>query len=328
MAITRREFTTLVGGAVAAWPLAVRAQQLPKRRVGFLHPGPDAAVTASRIAAFRDGLAPAGLRDATDTEIVARFADNQLDRLPALAAELVGQGVQAICAAAPPAVRAAKQVTSSVPIIAMDLESDPIANGWAASLARPGGNVTGIFLDVPGFSAKTLQLLNETVSGIAKVAVLWHPAGGPLQLEAARTAAATLKVTLEVFEVSRPSDFDGVFQAMSKAQAAGVLMLSSPLFAQNPQILASLALSNRLPAISIFPDFAQEGGLIAYGPDLLSLYPQAGVMTRKLLLGAAAADLPIERPTRFKLVANLKTAQALGLTMPTSILLSADEVIE
>jgi putative tryptophan/tyrosine transport system substrate-binding protein len=325
----RREFIGLAGGAAgaaAAWPLAVRAQQLPKRRVGFLHPGPDAAVTASRIAAFRDGLAPADLRDATDTEIVARFADNQLDRLPALGAELVGQGVQVICAAAPPAVRAAKQVTSSVPIIAMDLESDPIANGWAASLARPGGNVTGIFLDVPGFSAKTLQLLNEAVSGIAKVAVLWHPAGGPLQLEAARTAAATLKVTLEVFEVSRPSDFDGVFQAMSKAQAAGVLMLSSPLFAQNPQILASLALSNRLPAISIFPDFAQEGGLIAYGPDLLS--PQAGVMTRKLLQGAAAADLPIERPTRFKLVANLKTARALGLTTPTSILLSADEVIE
>jgi len=260
--------------------------------------------------------------------MVMRFANDQLDRLPELASELAGQGVQAILAAAPPAVRAAKQVTSSIPIIAMDLESDPIANGWAASLARPGGNVTGIFLDVPGFSAKTLQLLSEAVPGIARVAVLWHPAGGPLQLEAARTAAASLKLTLEVFEVNRPSDFDGVFQAMAKSQAAGVLMLSSPLFAQNPEALATLALSSRLPAISIFPDFAQKGGLIAYGPDLQSLYPQAGVMTRKLLQGAAAADLPIERPTRFKLVANLKTARSLGLAMPTAILLSADEVIE
>lgn len=280
------------------------------------------------MAAFREGLAPAGVKETADIELVARFANDRLERLPALAAELVGEGVQAICAAAPPAVRAAKQVTSSVPIIAMDLESDPVANGWAASLARPGGNVTGIFLDVPGFSAKTLQLLSEAVPGIAKVAVLWHPAGGPLQLEAARAAATALRVTLEVFEVSRPADFEGAFQAMSKSQAAGVLMLSSPLFAQNPQALATLALSGRLPAISIFPDFAQKGGLIAYGPDLLSLYPQAGVMTRKLLQGAASADLPIERPTRFKLVANLQTARTLGLTMPTGILLSADEVIE
>lgn len=173
-----------------------------------------------------------------------------------------------------------------------------------------------------------MQLLSEAVSGIAKVAVLWHPASGPLQLEAVRTAAAILNVTLEVFEVSRPSDFESVFQAMSKSQAAGVLMLSSPLFAQNPPVLAALALSNRLPAISIFREFAQQGGLIAYGPDLLSLYAQAGVMTRKLLQGAVAPDLPIERPTRFKLVANLKTAGVLGLRMPTSILLSADEVIE
>ena len=323
----RRDFIQIVAASAVAWPFAVRAQQPPKR-VGFLHPGSNRTVSATRIAAFREGLAPAGLREAADTEIVARFADDEIDRLPALAAELVGQGVQAICAAAPPAVRAAKKVTSTVPIVAMDLESDPIANRWAGSLARPGGNVTGIFLDVPGFSAKTLQLLSEAVSGIAKVAVLWHPAGGPLQLEAVRTAAATLNVTLEVFEVSRPSDFDSVFQSMSKSQAAGLLMLSSPLFAQNPQVLAALALSNRLPAISIFREFAQQGGLIAYGPDLLSLYAQAGVMTRKLLQGAVAADLPIERPTRFKLVANLKTAGALGLTMPTSILLSADEVIE
>jgi putative ABC transport system substrate-binding protein len=166
------------------------------------------------------------------------------------------------------------------------------------------------------------------VPGIPKVAVLWHPATGSLQLESVRTAASALNVMLEVFEVSRPADFEGVFQAMAKSQATGVLMLSSPLFADNPRLVADLALRNRLPAINTFPDFAQNGGLIGYGPDLQSLLKQTGLLTRKVLQGASVGDLPIERPTRFKLVANLKTASALGLTLPTSILLSADEVIE
>ena len=172
------------------------------------------------------------------------------------------------------------------------------------------------------------ELLRDAVSGLSKVAVFWLRASGPRQLEAVRSAAAALELTVEVFEVGRPSEFEAAFQAAAKSKASGVLMLSSPLFSAYPQALADLALINRLPAISIFPDFAQKGGLIAYGPDLLTLYPQASVMTRKLLQGASAADLPIERPTRFKLIANLKTASALGLTLPTSILLSADEVIE
>jgi putative ABC transport system substrate-binding protein len=322
----RRDFIQAIAGAAAGWPFAVRAQQPVKWRVGFLHPGSSqSAVPASRIAAFREGLAPRG---AGDVEVVGSFAEDRLDRLPGLAAELVKQGVQAICASAPPAVRAAQQATSSVPIVAVDLESDPIASGWAMSLAHPGKNVTGIFLDLPGFSAKMLQLLREAVPGLAKVAALWHPAGGPLQLEAVRGAASALNVTVEVFEVNGPSDLEGVFQAMAKSQTAGVVMLSSPLFAGNPRLLADLALQSRLPAISIFPNFAQGGGLIAYGPELEDLFRQAGIMTRKMLQGAAVADLPIERPTRFKLVANLKTGKALGLTMPTSILLSADEVIE
>ena len=164
--------------------------------------------------------------------------------------------------------------------------------------------------------------------GIAKVAALWHPASGSLQLEAMRSAASAVNVMLEVFEVRDPSDFDRVFQAMVRSHAAGVLMLSSPLFAVNLRLLADLALSNRLPAINIFPDFAQNGGLIGYGPDIRGPFTQAGLLTRKVLQGTSVADLPIERPTRFKLVANLKTASALGITLPASILLSADEVIE
>ena len=319
----RREFIRLVGGVTVAWPLAVRAQHPRKWRIGFLHPG-QSAVVATRIVAFREGLGASG----GDAEIIVRLANEQLSQLPAMAVELVDQNVGAICAVSPPAVRAARDATRSIPIIAMDLESDPVANGWAASLAHPGGNITGAFLDLPGFHAKSLQLLREAVPGLAKAGVLWHPASGGLQLETVRNAASTLNVTLVVFEVSRPSDFESVFRAMARAQVGGVLMLSSPLFGGNPQLLADLTLQYRLPAISIFPDFAQKGGLMGYGPELQNLFLQAGVLARKVLQGTAVAELPLERPTRFKLVANLKSAGALNLTLPTSILLSADEVIE
>ena len=314
-------------GSASACPLAVRAQQPRTWRIGFLHPG-QSALVSNRIVAFRDGLGAPSLRDAADAEIVVRLANEQIDKLPAMAIDLVGQNVQAICAVSPPAVRAAREATQSVPIVAMDLESDPVANGWAASLAHPGGNVTGIFLDLPGFNAKSLQLLRETVPALNKVAVFWHPVSGNLQLEAVRGAAAALKVAMQVFEVSRPSEFESAFQAAARSQCAGVLMLSSPLFGGNPQLLADLALQNRLPAINIFPDFAQKGGLLGYGPELQNLFMQAGVLVRKILQGNAIAELPIERPTRFKLVANLVTARGFGLIMPTSILLSADEVIE
>jgi putative ABC transport system substrate-binding protein len=180
----RRDFIQIIAGTAAGWPFAVRAQQRPKWRVGFFNPSTLSPLVARRMAAFRDGIDHASLREIADIEIVARFADNQLDRLPALAQELVEQGVRAICAAAPAAVGAARKATSAIPIVAIDLESDPVADGWATSLAHPGGNVTGVFLDLPGFSAKTLQLLREAVPGLSKVAVLWLPASGPRQLEA------------------------------------------------------------------------------------------------------------------------------------------------
>jgi putative ABC transport system substrate-binding protein len=308
-------------------PLSVNAQKPRGWRIGFLHPG-QSALVSNRIVAFREGLGASGLREAADAEIVVRLANEQIEKLPILALDLVQQNVQAICAVSPPAVRAARDATQSIPIVAMDLESDPVASGWASSLAHPGGNITGIFLDLPGFNAKSLQLLREAVPALTKVAVFWHPVSGNLQLEAVRNAALALGVAMEMFEVSRPSDFEPAFQAAAKSQSAGVLMLSSPLFGGNPQLLADLALQNRLPAINIFPDFAQKGGLIGYGPELQNLFMQAGVLVRKVLQGTAIADLPVERPTRFKLVANLVTARALALTVPTSILLSADEVIE
>jgi putative ABC transport system substrate-binding protein len=321
----RRGFITLVGGAAVAWPLGAVAQPARKWRVGFLHPGQSATVN-SRIVAFREGLGASGPGE--DPEIVIRIANDRLDQLPAMATDLVGQNVQAICAVAPSAVRAARDATSSIPIIAMDLESDPVGNGWATSLAHPGGNITGIFLDLPDFSAKTLQLLREAVPNAARIAGLWHPASGSLQLKAVQKAAVALGVEFDVFEVNRVADFEAAFQAMSQKNVAGLLMLSSPIFAGNPQLLGDLAIRNRLPAINNFPDFAQNGGLIGYGPDLQSLFAQAGLLARKVMQGAAPAELPVERPTRFKLVTNLKTARMIGVTMPTSLLLLADEVIE
>jgi len=321
----RRDFIRIVCGSAAGLPFIAHAQQSQRWRVGFLHPGQSATVM-SRMMAFRDGLVASGAKE--DPEIIVRIANERLDQLPAMAADLVDQKVHAICAVAPPAVKAARAATSSIPIIAVDLESDPVGNGWASSLAHSGGNVTGIFLDLPNLSAKTLQLLKEAVPNAANIAGLWHPASGSLQLKASQDAAAALGVQFHVFEVDRVTDFDAAFQAMAEKNVDGLMMLSSPIFAGNPKILGDLAIRHRLATINNFPDFAQNGGLIGYGPELQTLFAQAGGLMRKVMQGAAIADLPVERPTRFRLITNLKTAHAIGVTIPTSLLLLADEVIE
>lgn len=319
----RRDF---IGACVAAGaPVSLASAQARKRVVGFLHPG-NSATVPQRLIAFRDGLS--GLRGGGEAEVIARLGNDELHRMPEMAAELVSLGVEAICAVSPPPLEAARTATQSIPIIAMDLESDPVARGWAKTLARPGGNVTGIFLDFPDFSAKCLEFLREALPGIDKAAVLWHPATGDLQKQAVEAAGASLNLKLQVFPVSRVSDFEAAFRAIAASGAQGTVMLSSPLFGGNPQALADLALADRVAAINLFPEFAERGGLIGYGPDLQALFTQAGVMTRKVLDGVRPAELPVERPARFKLVANVKTARAINVVLPTSILLRADEVIE
>lgn len=326
----RRAFIAVLAGAAAGVLPQKPTMASRKARVGFLTLGAEgSSLVDGRVASLRDGLTSGrGGLDSGDLELIERRSGGAVDRLVPMAADLVAQDVQVICAISPPAVRAAREATKAIPIVALDLESDPVASGWAASLAHPGGNVTGIFLDIPGFNAKTLQMLGEVVPGIRSVAVLWHRASGSLQLDALRAAAASLGVTLDVFEVNSAADFDGAFAAMRKAGARGVIMLSSSLFAGNLEPLAKLALREKLPAINTFPEYGASGGLIGYGPDLPSLFVQTGFLARKLLQGAAVADQPIERPTRFQLVANLKTAAALNLSLPPSILISADSVIE
>jgi putative tryptophan/tyrosine transport system substrate-binding protein len=324
----RREFISLLGSAAAAWPVAVRAQQAKKnRKIGLLHPG-QAAVVAARIAAVREGLGePDNQRD-SGIELVIRLADGDLSRLPALATDLVNQQADAILAAGPPAVQAARGATTSIPVIAIDLESDPVTSGMVASLARPGGNVTGVFLDFPDFSAKCLQMLVESVSALTGAAVLWDPTVGSLQLKSVEAAAQGFDIKVQVFEARRMADIAEAFYALDRTRIQGMLVLSSPLFGGNPQFIADLAIRRNVPTISLFPDVAREGGLLAYGPDIQALYRQAGAIARKVLNGAKPAELPAERPTRFQLVANLKTAKLFGITLPPSILLRADEVIE
>src|SRR5262249_2122326 len=236
--------------------------------------------------------------------------------------------VDAIVAAAPPAVQAAANATNSIPVIAIDLESDPIASGFVRSLARPGGNVTGVFLDFPDFSAKCLQLLIESVPTLSGVGVLWDPTTGSLQLKAVEAAAQGFVITMQVFDAQRAADIAEAFYVADRSRIQGLLLLSSPLISDNPQLIADLAIRRNLPTISLFPETARAGGLLAYGPEIQDLFRQIRGMARKVLLGAKVAELPAERPTGFQLVANLKTAKLIGITLPPPLLAPPDEGTE
>ncbi|MDA9406485.1 ABC transporter substrate-binding protein [Bradyrhizobium sp. CCBAU 45384] len=323
----RREFITLLGGAVA-WPLAARAQQpVEVPRVGFVYSGPKAAM-APRMGSILTGLQASGYAAAAQVEIVARFAEGDPDRVAPLVKDVIGKHVNVIIAAAPQVVHAARSATRTIPIVAIDLESDPVASGMVATLARPGGNVTGVFLDFPDFTAKWMEMLVECNPKLSRAAVLWDPATGPVQVEAVEKAGGKLNVQLDITEVRRPSDFDAAFSRANQHGSGAMVMLSSPLVADSLPMLAELALRHRFPAITLFSDFARAGGLLAYGPNLLSLLRLSGVVAGKVLRGANPAELPIERPTKFETVLNMRTVLALGLSIPTSLLLRVDEVIE
>ena len=279
-----------------------------------------------RLRAVREGLRGATDHDAP--EVISRLAGGHPERLPALARELVENRVDAIIAVSPIAVQAARGITTTVPIIAVDLGTDPVASGLVASLAHPGGNVTGVFLDLADVSAKCLQILVEFVPGLSRVGVLWDPTTGPYQLRAVETAAVALGVALHVMKVNHLAEVEEALRSISREGGRGILLLSSPLFVGNPQLVADLALDNGLAAITLFPEFAQAGGMLAYGPDLQELFRQAAVLARKVLQGGTPMDLPVERPTRFQLIVNLKAASALGITVPTPLLARADELIE
>jgi putative ABC transport system substrate-binding protein len=241
--------------------------------------------------------------------------------------ELLQFQADVIVANGPAAVDAARQATTTVPIVAADLERDPVASGLVERYSSPGGNLTGVFLDLPEFSGKWLELTREVVPGLARVAVLWDPATGPVQVRGLESAARAVGVQLHVLEVRSVDDFEGTFRAAMPEHPDAVIALSSPLVSNHGQHLAALAVTHRLPAITLFPSFARDGGLMAYGPDPADVLRQQARLVVKILHGATPADLPIERPMQFKLVINLKTAQELRLTIPPTLLFQADEII-
>jgi putative tryptophan/tyrosine transport system substrate-binding protein len=321
----RRNVIVGLAGA-AAWPLAARAQAQGARnpRIGFLYGGLQEAM-GLRIGALLDGVR---VVDGRHMDVVAKSYVAALDRLTALAKEIADERVDVLFAAGPPAVRAASIAAPSLTLIGLDLETDPVAAGYVSSLARPGGRITGVFLDFPEFSTKWLELLRTVVPKLSQVAVLWDPSTGTLQKDALTRAAGPLGVTLHVFEVNSIEALRGAFAASRARNAEGAVLLSSPIFGSNAAISAELAFEYKLPAVSLFAEFAYSVGLLAYGPKQLELYRQAGIMVGKVLTGAAPADLPVERPSKFQLVVNLKTARALGIELPQTLLLLADEVIE
>jgi putative tryptophan/tyrosine transport system substrate-binding protein len=324
----RREFISAAVSAVVAWPIAARGQQVPEvPRIGFVYPGSQLAA-APRIEAILSGLRVSGYAAPAQVEIVARAANGDTTQIVPLVKDVLSRNVNLLIANGPPILYAARPMTRTLPIVAIDLETDPIASGVAATLARPGGNITGVFLDFPDFAAKWIQMLVEINPKLSHAAVLWDPVTGPMQMQSVKKAGDALHVQLDVLQIERQVDFDAAFQRARHDGAEAIVLLSSPLIAPNAQLLAELALRHRFPAITLFPDFARAGGLLAYGPNLLSLFRLVGVMSAKILRGTDPAELPIERPSKFETVLNVRTAEALGISVPTSLLLRADEVIE
>ena len=274
------------------------------------------------------GLRDLGYVDGKNIVIAVRSAGGMPAALSARAAELVQLKVDVIYATGPAAIVAAKEATSTIPIVALDLETDPVEAGWARNLARPGGNLTGLFLDVPGLAAKWLELLKEAAPAVRRIGLLWDSSTGSAQMNAAKAAAPRFAFDMQVIEVQSANDLDAALSAGVRAGVRAIVMLSSPLVSTSAAQLAEFTVKNRLPAISPFRRFADAGGLISYGPDFDDFRARSASYVDKVLKGAKPGDLPIQQPTKFELVINLKTAKTLGLTIPQSLLLRADEVIQ
>jgi putative tryptophan/tyrosine transport system substrate-binding protein len=326
--IGRRDFITLLGGAAAAWPLTARAQQPAMPVIGFLNSAsPDGMVPF--VAAFRQGLKEAGYVEGQNVTIEYRWAEGNCDRLPALAADLVNRKVTAIAATSTPAARAAKAATATVPIV-FTTGGDPIKLGLVAALNRPGGNATGVSSLITELGSKRLGLLRELVPGITAIATLTNPnfQDAETQVGEADTAVRALGLRLIVLRATSEREIDAAFEMIAQQGAAALDVAVDPFFAARRDRIVALAARYRIPAVYPMREFAVAGGLMSYGTDFVDSYRQAGVYTGRIIRGENPADLPVQRSTKFELVINFKTAKALGLAVPNSMQLLADEVIE
>jgi putative ABC transport system substrate-binding protein len=321
----RREFIAILGSATAAWPFAARARQTPDKlpRIGSIQTQP-----TENTEAFNEGLREAGYVDGQNIILDFRYHHDSLERIDEFARELVALKCSVIFAGGPYAIRAALKATSTIPIVGIDLESDPVANGWIKSFARPGGNFTGLFLDIPELGGKQIELLKNVVPTAVRLAVLWDATIGTLQFHATETAAHLSGVTLESFPIRNAEEIKGAVGRAAQERVHGMIVLTSPLIFNQRSQIADLTLKAGLPTISLFNFYPKVGGLMAYGPNLASMFKQAASYVGRILSGANPGELPIERPTKFELVINLKTAKALGLEVPGQLQQLADELIE
>ena len=326
----RRDFIKVLGGAAAAWPLAARAQQPAMPVVGFLrNTSPNDA--APLIAAFRKGLSEGGYVEGRNVMIEYGWTNGQTDRLPALAAKLAARAVSVIVAlGSTPAVRAAKAATETIPIVFM-VGTDPVELGLVASLNRPGGNLTGVVNLNHQLAQKWLETLHELAPSATTFALLVNPANtatSHLYTREMQTASRTLGLQTHVVPATSVRDFDSVFAKVRELRAAALVIVADLLFISHIDQLAALALRHAVPAIFPFREFVAAGGLASYGTDLADVYRLAGVYTSRILKGEKPADLPVQQATKVALILNLRTAKVLGIDMPSSLLVRADEVIE
>jgi putative tryptophan/tyrosine transport system substrate-binding protein len=322
----RRELITLLGGVMASWPLAVGAQQTSKLpSLGFLTAGRD----SPGLPALLEGLGQFGWIEGKTIAVEYRYAENRNDRLPELAAELVRLNVDVIVAAGTLAPLAAKRATATIPIV-MTSAGDPLGTGLVSGLARPGGNVTGLSLMSPDISGKRLELIEQIVPDVARVAIMWN-ATNPypaLVFRQTENAARQLKLEVQSLEVHTPDDVTSALEAAVREKANALITVEDPLTVNYRKQIADFAIKNRVPTMSGLREYVDAGGLLSYGPALADLYRRAAGYVDKILKGAKPSELPVEQPTKFELVINLKTAKTLGVTIPPDMLAIADAVIE
>jgi putative ABC transport system substrate-binding protein len=323
----RRQFITLLGGAAAAWPLAARAQETKKiARIGYL----SVRSPISADDAFMQALRELGWIEGQNIVIERRFSAGDVDRLKEFATELVHLNVDIVVAVASAATHAIKHATASIPIVFVNA-GDPVGQGFVESLPHPGRNITGISFDAtPDITAKQVQLLIEAAPKISRVAVLWNPTSPFLRSywNVAQATAPALRAGVQSVEFQHPNQLESAFDAMTRERADGIIVLSDSFATFHRVRIAELAARHRLPAIYGHRQYVEAGGLVSYGPSLTDVYRRAPSYVDKILKGTKPADLPVQQPTKFELVINLKTAKELGLEVPTTLLARADEVIE
>jgi len=325
----RREFIAILGGAAAAWPLATHAQQPSTPVIGFLNAASPQG-SAQSLSAFLRGLSEAGYVDGHDVVIEYRWAEGRIDRLPAMLADLVHRQVAVIAATTTPAALAAKAATATIPIV-FETAADPVKLGLVASLNRPGGNVTGVTQTNAETTPKRLELLHELLPTVRVMALLVNPTDPALaEIEAneALAAAHTLGMELHVLNASTERDFEGVFAKLIELRAGGLVIGADTLFTSHIEQLAELMVHHAVPAAYQWREFAAAGGLLSYGADLADSYHVAGIYTGRILKGEKPGELPVQQSTKVELFINLKTAKALGINVPLTVLGRADEVIE